>query len=494
MTSGKVEIVIEKVKEINPQTIKNPIINTQVPIGSIFNYPFSDVPSGYFRLDGGTIPNARTLFPKFIEKIEETFNEGFKNILITNEQYNRLTEEEKNNCGSFSWTDDDHKSELRLPKINCFIRGVGDSGNLQTIKDLTGVYQTDTIRSFQGTFTSFDRGNRGFYTNLFTVTDRWSASVRSGDSDDWGTRVNLNTSRLGEHFSGSETQPKHVMYPYIISVYNAVQQTAELDLQSISDILKKNQEILQKGYEQLTRIQGEKSNIARQCVTIAPNTNYVRTQSGLSIVCDKDVYGTSAQGFVNGIAFDIPIQTTSTLTMTLPVNTEGVIYLEKDLENNSVTLKQTSKWVISSTKPTLNIGEVWFDTINEKLFINKNNSFTPLYAVKVAEFITSTTSITKLEIEKFRYPGKKGLGTWEGIAQTGTAIEDGFIVLTSVWNGEAVIAIDGVYRASVSKRDRYGQGVVSCTAPIAKGSNWSVTPGSTAYFIPIYSYTQGGWY
>lgn len=497
LTSGKVEIVIEKVKEINPQTIKNPIINTQVPIGSIFNYPFSDVPSGYFRLDGGTIPNARALFPKFIEKIESTSNEGFKNILITNEQYNRLTEEEKNNCGSFSWTDDNRKSELRLPKINCFIRGVGDSGNLQTLKDLIGVYKQDTAPNITGSFTAqmdlnFGQSTNGaFYSTNITNGKVDSGTASSSYRDGYGFDASLSSKVYGR---ADEISPKHVIYPYIISVYSAVQETAELSLKSINDILNKNQEILQQGYEQLTRIQGEKSNITRQCVIIAPNTNYVRSQSGLNVVCDANVFGTNAQGFVNGIPFDIQIQSESTLTFTLPANSTGTLYIKKDLENNTISLDCTKKWIVSSSRPNLEFNDIWYDTINEKLFVYQNGSLSPFYAVKIAEFETSTTSITKLNVEKFRYPGKKGLGTWESIAQTGTAIEDGFIVLTSVWNGEAVITIDGVNRASVSRRDKYGQGVVSCMAPIAKGSNWSVTPGSTAYFIPIYSYTQGGWY
>lgn len=495
LTSGKVEIVIEKVKEINPQTIKNPIINTQVPIGSIFNYPFSDVPSGYFRLDGGTIPNARVLFPKFIEKIEATFNEGFKNVLITNEQYNRLTEEEKNNCGSFSWTDDNRKSELRLPKINCFIRGVGDSGNLQTIKDLTGIYQTDTVRAFEGLFTSFDRHDRGQYTPPFSVAERWSTGVRSGSDDYWGSRVKMATSTLGEHFSGSETQPKHVIYPYIISVYSGVQETAELNLKSINDILNKNQEILQQGYEQLTRIQGEKSNITRQCVTIAPNTNYVRSQNGLNVVCDANVFGTNAQGFVNGIPFDIQIKSESTLTFTLPANSTGTLYLKKDLESNTIGLDYTKKWIVSSSRPNLEFNDIWYDTINEKLFVYQNGSLSPFYAVKIAEFETSTTSITKLNIEKFRYPGKKGFGEWENVASTGTTTEDGILVVYSGNNRPVYISIDGITRINIAPRDRYGQGPESCCCPIAKGSSWSITGGENGiFFIPLYSYFKGADY
>ena len=203
LIDGEVDIVIEKVKEINPQTINNVVNNTQIPIGSIFNYPFKDVPSGYVRLDGAIFPNARETIPNFVSKLEETYNDGFKNILLTNEQYEMLTEEEKANCGAFSWSK--NGLDLRFPRINCFIKGIGDFENLQTLKDLVGVYQTDTMRPITGKFTSFDRGNRGEYDGSFSVEERWSSDVASGGSDQWGTHIKMDTSNLDEHFSGPET-------------------------------------------------------------------------------------------------------------------------------------------------------------------------------------------------------------------------------------------------------------------------------------------------
>ncbi|MCM1260512.1 MAG: hypothetical protein NC222_06115 [Staphylococcus sp.] len=488
LNNGEVEITVEVVKEINPMTIKNPILNINIPIGTIFAYPFADNPNGYVRLDGTIIPDARTLIPSFIEKIETSAKAGFKNIILTAEQYSRLSEEEKLNCGSFSWADE-AQNNLRVPSINGFIRGIGSGSN---IADLVGKYQTDTMRPITGTFKSFDRAQGDNNSGIFNVEGRWSASIKSGGGDNWGTIIKANSTKLGSNYFGSETQPKHVRYPYIMYVYNAVQNSDSIQLDSIFDIMEENQRLLLEAYYNLTRIQGEKSNIVRQTVNTASNSDFVKVISGLNVTCYAGVYGNCAQGYVNGIPFDIQIHNETNLNITLPTNTSGVLYMQRDITTNKVSLGYASNWVESWTKPDVSMDSIWYDTQFEKLYkITTSNSVKPFYAIKIADFSTTTTTATIIPV-KLNYPGKKGFGSWQNIASTGTATEDGIIAVYSGINEESGIVIDGVQRQYISRRDKYGIGSESCTCPIAKGSSWRINGGSFGkFFIPLYSYRQG---
>ena len=394
--SGQVSITVEKVKEINPITLNNVNINTNVPTGTIFNYPFSDVPDGYFRLCGEIFYNANTAIPEFINKLETAKANGYTNLFITNEQYQTLSDEQKNNCGSFSWTDDNAKKDLRFPKISSFLRGVGDINSLASV---TGTYTTDTMRPISGDVGGFNTwiaqggSTSGAFYNKQQIT---GGDVRGGGGRDYSYQGAMDSSRLGTNFAGDETQPKHVKYPYIICVYQGTQASALVDLESISDILTKDQEYILEVRDAAQTFQSGKTNNVRQCVTIAPNTNYVRSLSGLTVTCDANVWGTCAQGFINGLPNDVIINNKFNLTLSLPANTSGSIYLQKDITTNEVTLGSTTNWTISKTKANTGI---WYDLINEKLFIDGD---TPFYAVKIANYTTSSTAITNLTPENFR--------------------------------------------------------------------------------------------
>ena len=53
-------------------------------------------------------------------------------------------------------------------------------------------------------------------------------------------------------------------------------------------------------------------------------------------------------------------------------------------------------------------------------------------------------------------------------------------------NRDASITIDGVNIQAVDRRDKYGQGRVSCCSPINKGSCWACQ-GEKILFIPLIS-------
>lgn len=407
LTSGRLEIVVEKVKEINPQTIKNPIINTNVPTGTIFSYPFSDIPAGYARLDGSLLLDAKAAYPEFTNKLINS-SKDFKNILINYETYEYgLTEEERNNCGKFSWADTTERN-LRLPKINGFIRGAGDS---LTIADLVGTYQTDTMRKITGGVCKVNEHENQYQTQwtsgAFYREGAGAGNGVKGGSADGYTAIKMDSSRLGDNYNGVEVQPKHVRYPYIICVYQSVQETATATLDSIQDVLKKNQDLLTDSKALLAESQSVKSDVVRQCVIDALTTNYTRHINGLNIICDQGVYGTCAQGFTYGTQTDIKIDTSlSALSYTLPRNAKGSVYLEKNINDNSVKINYTERWVESATKPAdLVIDNIWYDLLHQKLYkAGSGDSLYPVYAVKIADFETNASSVTSYTCVPFRLP------------------------------------------------------------------------------------------
>jgi hypothetical protein len=82
--------------------------------------------------------------------------------------------------------------------------------------------------------------------------------------------------------------------------------------------------------------------------------------------------------------------------------------------------------------------------------------------------------------------GNIHFGQCTSIGPSGTANNDGFIMVISGCNENASITIDGNNVQYVDRRDKYGQGRVSCCSPISKGSSWSCI-GERIYFIPLLS-------
>ncbi|EPO3102694.1 shufflon system plasmid conjugative transfer pilus tip adhesin PilV [Vibrio cholerae] len=78
-------------------------------------------------------------------------------------------------------------------------------------------YQDDATQNFSANFMSFDRANKTYDDNGISKTvSRWSASVKGGNSDSWGTVVNLDNSRMVR--TANETRMKNVALLYIIKV------------------------------------------------------------------------------------------------------------------------------------------------------------------------------------------------------------------------------------------------------------------------------------
>ena len=234
LISGEVTIVIEKAETVDPTILSNPIIQSQIPLGIIMNYAFDDVPEGFWRLDGTVIPNAQAAIPKFVEKLIEVNNRlpGEK-IIVGIDQWNSIYNT-YGSCGKFAWSG----TGLKFPSINCFVKGI----DLTNISQLSGITEAG-LPNITGNFhLSTNAGNTGllgytqgtgsFRANETSVADY--IAQRSTSSSTGNRGWNFDASRSSNIFGKSSTvTPLHVKYPYIISIYHKIQDSAEIVLDQI---------------------------------------------------------------------------------------------------------------------------------------------------------------------------------------------------------------------------------------------------------------------
>lgn len=221
LTAGKVKIVIERAKLIDPTVLRNAIVNTTVPTGAIMSYAFNDLPAGWFRLDGTVLQNANQVAPQFVAKLNETNNKQVGEKLIIGKDEWEQIERTYGSCGKFCWIG----ANLRFPKITGFIKGLTDITQL-------GRAELDTMRPITGIIGGQSNQNTGNTKGAFYVANVYG---RNGGLENWAPYADFgfDSSRLGTNYSGSETQPKCVKYPYIMSVFNKVQWTSQLDYDNL---------------------------------------------------------------------------------------------------------------------------------------------------------------------------------------------------------------------------------------------------------------------
>lgn len=217
LTAGKVKIVIERAKLIDPTVLRNAIVNTTVPTGAIMSYVFNDLPAGWFRLDGAVLPNANQAAPQFVAKLNEANNKQVGEKLIIGKDEWEQIERTYGSCGKFCWIG----ANLRFPKITGFIKGLIDITQL-------GRSELDTMRPITGAGVrvSQDEYPTGAFYSI-------QAGLRGFEASPYGRSIGFDSARLGARYNGTETQPKCVKYPYIMSVFNKVQWTSQLDYDNL---------------------------------------------------------------------------------------------------------------------------------------------------------------------------------------------------------------------------------------------------------------------
>lgn len=221
LATGKVQIVVEKAKEIDPTTLVNPIVQTQIPIGVIMNYVFSDLPSGYWRLDGSLFPNAAASIPQFVQKLEQINNTLPGEKLIVTESVWQNTFNTYGACGKFSWVG----GALRFPCITNFIQGLN---NLTDLAKLTPAGLPNIIGQFNQMRNAVASGSFDVISTPYNGS--WEHAVaRSFDQS-----IKLDASKSSSIYGNSTTvQPQSIKYPYIISVYSKIQNASNLVLDEI---------------------------------------------------------------------------------------------------------------------------------------------------------------------------------------------------------------------------------------------------------------------
>lgn len=226
LTAGKIKIVIERQKLIDPTILKNAIVNTTVPNGSIFNYAFANIPAGYVRLDGSEIADAANTIPQFVEFLNKQNNQMIGEKLIVGiDEWNSINNT-YGSCGKFAW----NGGKLRFPKINCFIRGTG-----LNISNL-GKFVDDTVRAFPNYKLPGSDGSGGgnnWNNGIATTDGEYDQSILGFDSAGHGRPIKIDYSILGPNYNGKETAPKHILYPYIMAVSNKIQWTSQIDYDNL---------------------------------------------------------------------------------------------------------------------------------------------------------------------------------------------------------------------------------------------------------------------
>jgi len=223
LVSGKLQITVERAKLIDPTVLKNPIIQTNLPIGTVMNYIFADVPEGFLRLDGAIYPNANAAIPNFIEKLNAINNQLVGEKLIVGIDEWNQTFTTYGSCGKFAW----QGSNLRFPAINCFIQGLSDLTQLSKLTEaglpnITGTHGSGEKYNDVGT-------SGAFYKLPYT-------NRTAGDGTNHPQQYGFDASRCSPIYGRSNTvTPLNIKYPYIISVYNKIQNSSVIDLNAIME-------------------------------------------------------------------------------------------------------------------------------------------------------------------------------------------------------------------------------------------------------------------
>ena len=228
LTAGNINITIERTKLIDPTILKNAIVNTTVPTGSIFNYAFRDIPAGYMRLDGSQVANANETIPQFVQFLTKNNNQmtGTEKLIVGIDEWYSIFNT-YGSCGKFAW----NGTALKFPAINCFIRGIGN--NISSL----GKFVDDTMRPITGKASQNIQGASGKWGGgisegaLEWIDSRGDASWEDNATGYSGIR--LNSAKLGPNYAGKETAPKHILYPYIMAVSNKIQWTSQIDYDNL---------------------------------------------------------------------------------------------------------------------------------------------------------------------------------------------------------------------------------------------------------------------
>lgn len=290
LTAGAVKIVVEKAKLIDPTVLKNPIVQTQIPIGVIMNYAFTDLPEGYWRLDGSLLPNAAAAIPQFIKKLNTVNNQMTGQKLIVGIDEWNQTFAAYGACGKFAW----QGTSLKFPAINCFIQGLSDLTQLSKLTEAGLPNHTHGPLYVGGS--NNDNGDPGRYVltdprdyNGIQTNPGYTGGVREGGI--WG--------------KSDTVTPLNIKYPYVISVYNKIQNASAINLDEIieASVNKANISLDNLNQNGIDYINNLSSQASKTTCSGKPNYNAgFGLSNGTDCVFNYDVWILAHNEVVNAVA------------------------------------------------------------------------------------------------------------------------------------------------------------------------------------------------
>lgn len=304
LTDGNLQIVVERVKLIDPSILKNSIVSTQIPIGTIINYAFDDVPVGYIRLDGSMLDNAASVAPQFVEFLNKANNRmipeentGYK-LIVTSQQYQNMLNQ-YGSCGKFAW----YGTSLRFPTIDCFVKGLGKQTQIVSqLAKITGA----GLPNITGAITSFSVGPSN-PSGAITFTNLGSGGGQDGDGNDSKTSTfTFDASRSNSIYGNSKTvTPINIQYPYIMSVFNRIQWTSQADYDALIAAS------VDKANRSLNNVSDVDSAFKQNSinwtmpdytagVSKTKGTEYTAEKDGIVVFCIKDEHGATMEFLING--------------------------------------------------------------------------------------------------------------------------------------------------------------------------------------------------
>ena len=184
-------------------------------------------PAGRFLCNGQWIDNCQAIFPDFYDYV-------IKNTpYVTNAVYNTQV----NTYGQCGFIAVDG-SRVRLPLITRPISGVSNVSQcgqaiLDTMRPITGgvCKISEFLNEGDSRWTS-----GAFYRGTYGDAGRGNG-IKGGAADPY-TTIKMDSSKLGAAYNGTETRGKQVQYPYYIQVYTAPMQQSLVDVQTLIELLK----------------------------------------------------------------------------------------------------------------------------------------------------------------------------------------------------------------------------------------------------------------
>lgn len=192
-----------------------------IPIGTIFPYVCKRPPNGAYLLNGQTITNCSTLYPKFWEWINAEVSAGYIRAVADNATFDAEVSA-KGNCGAFVLNAGGVTGAIRLPLIwDGFIMGASSDQQGQTL--------AAGLPNIQGSFGAkqFTAYGEGWGEGAF-YAENPSGDSAGGGSSGKTTVFYLDASRSSSVYGNSTTvQPPAVRFPYCIQVYHATSPLSE---------------------------------------------------------------------------------------------------------------------------------------------------------------------------------------------------------------------------------------------------------------------------